>query len=104
MQKKHYGKEKMYALIVKWESSGISQDQFFQEHGIAKSTFSYWRKKYLNETGTRKKKKSFLPIKIANTNPGDDRQGMLEVVYPNGVRLVCSAGMDLVRLKPLIVL
>ena len=37
----------MYALIRKWEQSGLSQAKFFSEHKISKSTFGYWRKKYL---------------------------------------------------------
>ena len=95
----------MYALIRKWESSGLSQEQFFRKHGIAKSTFGYWRKKYLKETSNSKRKKNFIPVNIAKTDYINNKgQGVLELIYPNGVRLVCSANMELPRLKPLIVL
>ncbi len=94
----------MYGLIRKWESSGLTQEQFFRQHGIVKSTFGYWRKKYLKETGNSKRKKSFIPVKIAKTGFTDNSQGVLELVYPNGVHLVCSTGIELSRLKPLIVL
>jgi len=39
----------MYALIRKWEQSGLPQAKFFSEHKISKSTFGYWRRKYLRE-------------------------------------------------------
>ena len=94
----------MYALIRKWESGELSQEQFLHKHGIAKSTFGYWRKKYLKETINSKRKENFIPVKITKPGSSENNAGVLELVYPNGVRLVCSAGMDLSRLKPLIVL
>ena len=94
----------MFALIRQWESSGQSQEQFVIQQGIAISTFGYWRKKYLKETGQSQGRKHFIPVKIARDSYTENSQGVLELVYPNGVRLVCSASMDLSRLKPLIVL
>jgi hypothetical protein len=93
----------MYALIRKWESSGLSQEKFFRQHGISKSTFGYWRKKYLKEQQSSKNPDSFIPVKIANAHNTHNNH-VLELVYPNGIRLVCSSSMDLSRLKPLIVL
>jgi len=106
MQKyRRHSKDKMYALIRKWEKSGLSQEQFFRTHEIAKSTFGYWRKKYLKETGRIKEKESFIPVKIGPVAPKKNQAiGTLELFYPNGVRLVCSENMDFSRLKPLIIL
>lgn len=106
MQKrKKYGKGQMYALIRKWEASGQTQKSILDKHGISKSTFGYWRKKFLREQASHAKShENFIPVKITgehNTNPN---QGVLELVYPNGVRIVCSADIDLTRLKPLILL
>ena len=94
----------MYSLIRQWESSGLSQIQFFRQNGISKSTFGYWRKKYLKETSNSKKKEQFIPVKISKAGITDNSQGVLELVYPNGVRLVCNTNVDLSRLKPLIIL
>ncbi len=94
----------MYSLIRQWESSRISQEEFFRKHHIAKSTFGYWRKKYLKER-KQKLSKDFIPVKVDQAVDKSNHQPRtLELVYPNGVRLVCSEGMDLSRLKPLIVL
>ncbi len=94
----------MYALIRKWEASGLSQEKFFRRHGIAKSTFGYWRKKYIKEKTNSKSKENFIPIEIKKAGNTYKSTEVLELVYPNGVRLVCSASMELSRLKPLIVL
>lgn len=92
----------MYALIREYEQSGLTQDKFFDQYEIPKSTFSYWRKKYLKETGRSKTKSSFIPVEV---DPATKRsQHVIELVYPNGVSLVCSSEMDLSLLKPLIVL
>lgn len=92
----------MYALILNWEESGLTQENFFHQHGIPKSTFSYWRKKYLNEIGQGNGKNSFITVKVDNATIRS--QQLIELVYPNGVRLACSADTELSRLKSLIVL
>jgi hypothetical protein len=92
MQKRqNFTKRQMYALIHKWESSGLSQEKFLQQHGIAKSTFAYWRNKYLRETGHNTKKGSFIPVKVESHDRSvSGFTGMIEIIYPNGVRLICS--------------
>jgi hypothetical protein len=104
MQKNRYTKEQMYALIRKWENGTTSQQQFYQEHGISKSTFGYWRKKYLREFGTVGKKNKFIPVKMSDTPVSGHSADSIVLIYPNGVRLVCSPDMDLARLKPIILL
>ena len=92
----------MYALIGQCENSGLTQDNFFNQHGIPRTTFAYWRKKYLKETGQSKRQNSFIPVKVDNATIKS--QQVIELVYPNGVRLACSADTELSRLKSLIVL
>lgn len=92
----------MYALIREWERSGLTQKKFFEQHPIPRSTFGYWRKKYIKENGQGKEKDNFIPVKVSNA--AENSPELLQVIYPNGVRLVCSPDMDLSRLKPLIVL
>lgn len=94
----------MYALIRQWEASGLSQPEFLNQKGISKSTFGYWRKKYLREPGNIKRKDNFIPVKIDQAGSTKVNQEIIELFYPNGIRLVCSSGMELSRLKPLIVL
>jgi transposase-like protein len=97
-----FTKEQMYALIREWERSGLSQERFFKQHRVPRSTFAYWRKKYLREASLGERKDTFIPVKVDHTT--ESNPDLLQVIYPNGIRLVCSPGMDLSRLKPLIVL
>jgi len=97
-----YSKDQMFSLILECENSGLSQEKFFDQHKISKSTFGYWRKKYLKETGHGKRKDNFIPVKVGTVK--NKSPEVLELVYPNGVRIVCPAGMNLSRLKQLIAL
>lgn len=93
----------MYALIRKWEQSGLSQAKFFSEHKISKSTFGYWRKKYLREQVQSKARGKMIPVHIqlpekAAMEPATG----IEIVYPNGVRVICPAQVEVARVKELI--
>ena len=94
----------MYALIRKWEQSGLSQTKFFSEHKISKSTFGYWRKKYLREQAQLKTQGKMVPIRIqvpGQPTLSEPATG-IEIIYPNGVRVVCPAQMDASSIKGLI--
>lgn len=95
----------MYALIRKWEQSEVSQSQFFKEHKISKSTFGYWRKKYLLEQGQHEEAKGkMIPVRIqAPEQPVfSGLATSLEIIYPNGVRIVCPAQMEASSVKALV--
>jgi len=96
-----YSKDQMYSLIRKWESSGISQIKFIEEHQISKSTFGYWRKKYLQNCSISEQSSKMIPVNILP--PKTEQQvTSFEIVYPNGVRIVCPAEMEASRVKDLI--
>jgi transposase-like protein len=102
-----YTQQEMFALIRKWEASGVSQEKYFKDNGIAKSTFGFWRKKYLQEQkGATGQERNFIPVKIdAPVEEVDQKaESFIELHYPNGVRLTCSGEIDLSRLKTLIIL
>lgn len=94
----------MYTLIRKWEESDLSQAEFLKVHRISKSTFGYWRKKYLREQAQLKTQGKMVPIRIqapeelAFSGPATG----IEIIYPNGVRVVCPAQMEASRIKGLI--
>lgn len=70
-------KEAMYPIIEQWQSSGLNKQTFCDQHGIAKSVFFYWHKKYKadQEPG------GFLPIKIGNNSP-TSLVSKIEIEYP----------------------
>jgi hypothetical protein len=94
----------MYALIRKWEQSGLPQVKFLTEHRISKSTFGYWRKKYLREQAGSPKDGKMIPVQVVPDPVAltGHHSGSIEIVYPNGVRLVCPARMDTLWIKELI--
>ncbi len=97
--------EQMFELIRKWEEGGLSQEQFFDKYKVAKSTFGYWRKKYLAESENNKAKSDFIPVKLEQPEvTAEEALAELELVYPNGVRLKFTSDIELSRLKPLIIL
>ena len=93
----------MYALIRKWESSGLSQEEFFRQHGVARSTFLYWRRKYLKDGSESADpgKGEFIPVRVSGSD-SLKMTGVIEVIYPSGIRVLCPAQMDLVRLTEII--
>lgn len=103
-KRKKYSKEQMYELIRRWESSGELQAKFVQKYDIPLSTFGFYRTQYLEELDTQKGKKNFIPVHVDNPEYAGETHENIELVYPNGVRLICSTAMDLSKLKPLILL
>ncbi len=47
-----------------WKNSGLTQDQFCQEHQLKKSTFLYWHLKFNRE----KRVSKLLPVTIKSDN------------------------------------
>lgn len=93
----------MYALIRKWESSGQNQTTFFEEHSICKSTFGYWRKKYLSDQSQAKTPSSrLIPVQIKPEAFPLTESNSLEIIYPNGVRIILSGQVDTKQIKKLI--
>ncbi len=103
-KKQRYTKERIYSLIRKWESSGLTQEQFFKEHKISKSTFGYWRKKYLRDQTEVEAPSKIIPVHIIPPDivkPATPAEN-IEIVYPNGVRVLCPSQVETSRIKALI--
>ena len=87
-------KEQMYALIREWEQSGLTRDQFCNDHNIRVSTFGYWRTKYLRGENPETDS-DFLPVYPAEIN-------QVEIQYPSGVILRLPAGICVSQIRSLI--
>mgnify|MGYP006307366755 FL=1 len=105
MQKEAIFKE----LIAEHKESGLTILDFCSNHGIAPSTFHYWKKKLSNKPG----RKDFIPLIVkpsgedlpkgsecSETSPG--KETLLELVYPNGTVLRLKQSFDLAQLRALI--
>ena len=43
----------MYAHIAAWEASGAAQMEYIVQHGLSKSVFGYWLRKYRQDQAIR---------------------------------------------------
>jgi hypothetical protein len=76
----------MYSYISQWKESGQSQKRFCLENKISSSNFFYWYKKYRKQSSPVS---GFIPIRV---HKGSEKQyDVMEIIYPNGVRLQLSA-------------
>ena len=85
---------KMFALMSLWESSDLTRQEFCEEHGIKLSNFSYWRTRY-RKSQSSNGRGNFTQVKpvLATT---------IELIYPNGVKMVLPANSDPATLSTLI--
>lgn len=88
----------MFSLIEVWKSSGRTQIEFCKEKGIAYPKFHYWFKKY-NTQGIVSKAESFSQIPVSSASIAS---GSIEVLYPDGRRLIFNQQVDAVFLRNLL--
>jgi len=82
----------MFSLIEIWKGSGKSQQEFCRDKDIAYSKFYYWLKKYNAKESTLNTASDFIPVTIKN-GLGVRGSG-LELVYPDGRRLIFHQDVD----------
>lgn len=77
-------REIMMAHVAAWKASGRSRKNYCADHDLSINVMNYWcARAHKQEPAT-----GFAPVEISIT------AGM-EVHYPNGVRLVLPAGVDM---------
>ena len=100
----------MFPVIESWQQGDLSQGKFCKEHKYSISTFQYWLKKYREEYPQKKRQnkssktdKGFLPIQISNiAEISVCDSDSLDIYYPNGVRVSCTASIKAAVLRTLI--
>lgn len=103
-----YSKDEMYLAIAKWRESGLSQSKFCIQEKISLQAFGYWYRKYKQEKGLLpnrglKESETFIPVELSPTvHAAAVTLGDINVTFPNGVQVNCSAGIDIQQLKTLI--
>jgi len=74
--------ETMFKIVQEYEKSGLSQKQFAAERELKLSTFTYWIRKMRNSQSSVGGFKEVLP--------GGDSGELMEICYPNGIRVRTS--------------
>ena len=84
----------MFPLVAAWEASTENQDQFCKSNGINISIFSYWRSKY-------RKSQQNSSVELF-TELQAEKNGFMEVIYPNGVKISLPQNSELSTIQSLI--
>jgi hypothetical protein len=93
----------MFSLIEIWQSSGQSQRTFCQEKDLAYSKFHYWYKKYLEYRSPSTSEDSFVAVRVKKANTLESvPAGVLELVLPDGRRLIFNQAVEAGFLKTLL--
>lgn len=71
--------------VAQWEGSGRSQREFCATHGLALSTFQWWRRR-LADASQRTRGAVFLPLPM-NPQPVAAATSVVEVELRSGTRL-----------------
>jgi hypothetical protein len=87
----------MFSLIEVWKSSGKTQKEFCQEKELAYHKFYYWLKKYNDQHQQAADESPFLSLSVQSTKSSN-----LEIVYPDGRRLIFHQQVDAGFLRTLL--
>jgi hypothetical protein len=87
----------MFSLIEIWKSSGKTQKEFCQEKDLAYHKFHYWLRKYDNQNDQPSNESPFLAVSMQGA-----LRSNLEIVYPDGRRLIFHQPVDAGFLRALL--
>jgi len=83
-------------LLVKefmqpWKDSGLSINEFCRVNNFSVHKFRYWKRKFLQEKNKKNSHDGFIPIQIKNKSEVFPVENRIEIIYPNGVKLIMSS-------------
>lgn len=89
----------MYGHISKWESSGQLQRDYVLEHGLSKSVFGYWLRKYRQDQ--QNNNSSFVAVTVpAQEAPAP--VGFARLRLSNGTELILQEAVSAAYLRDLL--
>jgi len=81
--------EEMFALIERFNSSGLNRKVFCEQNGISYSTFQWWQHQYRHREKISVVRDSqindFVPIHVTPPHRLDAFSSACRIEYPNGV-------------------
>ena len=81
----------MFSLIEVWRRSGKTQGDFCREKDLAYSKFQYWLRRYKGH-GSTPARQGFVPVRV--NDQAVARAATLELVYPDGRRVIFHQEVD----------
>jgi hypothetical protein len=93
-------RQEKFAMIERWQQSGLSAKGFCLQNNIAYSVFQYWQKKYRQDNSAEEKSSAFLQLNVSAA-PGA-ASGGIEVIWPDGKRILFHQPVSSHYLKSII--
>lgn len=90
----------MFSLIEVWKSSGQTQKVFCQEKDLAYGKFHYWYRRYQQDQ-VPGEENAFMAVTVKG-KAADPVTGKMELIWPDGRRLVFHQGVDPLFLRSLL--
>lgn len=90
---------------TQWESSGLSQQKFCEQHGLVYAQFSYWRGRLKQANGINSAPKLLkVSTPCAKQRPPfiAETASCLEVILPTGIKLYIKEAADIRKAGALI--
>lgn len=87
-------KEEMFSLLRKWKKSEQSKSDFCRQHGMKLGVFYYWLSKLEKEKEKAKQQGKFISMHLPKKIE-PHQKGLIEIYYPNGVRMLLHELTDL---------
>ena len=95
-------RKSMLALIEQWQSSGMRQKDFYQQHNIAAHVFYYWHKCYRKQQDKTDKALSSSNSFIELQPQATGLKNNIEIRLPGGIQIFCNDQVSVDYLKALI--
>ena len=91
-------------LVVEFEASGISREEFCQQHGLALATLVRYRKRLRQRRGEEGGTSRWLAVQLSSAMPaaGGGAASGLTVVLASGLRIEIALGFDATTLQHLL--
>jgi hypothetical protein len=99
MQYNEQVEQQMFAMILSWQQSGLSQKVYCEQHSIRYHVFHYWYKRY-RDGQTMDKEPGFISLKIKPSY--DCAAPHAELLLPDGKRLLFHQPVSSDYLKAII--
>ncbi len=99
-------REQKFAMLRRWEESGITQKQFAEQENISMNNFQYWLERFRKGSEPagrqgRQKSEKFIKLKAPEKKVFAGNV-YFEVVFANGNRVKFYNAMDVLQLKQLV--
>lgn len=92
----------MFSLVEVWQASGQKQRVFCQEKDLAYSKFQYWLKRYREYRSSAPAAEPFMAVSVRKEAVASQRPAAMELIFPDGRRLVFSHGVEASFLRTLL--